>query len=149
MSMCTCSNRSSGDGKGSTGVCVRLSTLAFWQCSQVLTHSRISDFIRGQTYLCVSSLMEALAPGWDRLWRLEKKICRNDSGTNGRIFPVLMTYTMSWLLLETRTSVGGKIRPFVPESFRHIFFSSLHNLNLTNVPHDVLVAVRNTYFCQI
>ena len=89
MSMCTGSNRFSRDEKGSTSVCVCLPT-SFGNCSQVLAHSRISDFIRGQTYLSVSSLMETLAPGWDRLWRLEKKIRRNESGTNVRIFSVLM-----------------------------------------------------------
>ena len=96
-----CSNRSSGDGKGSTGFRMYLPILAFWHCSQVLAHSWISSFIWGHTYLSDISLMEAFASGWDRLWRLEKKICRNDSGTNGHIFPIL-----SRLLFGTRIFVN-------------------------------------------
>ena len=61
-----------------------------------------SDIIRGHTYLSVISLMQAFAPGWDRLWRLEKKTRPNDSGTNGRIFSELVSHTMFRLLFGTR-----------------------------------------------
>ena len=40
--MHTCSNRSLGDGKESTGVCVCLPTLAFWHCTQTLASNFFS-----------------------------------------------------------------------------------------------------------
>lgn len=99
MSMCTYSNCSSGNRKGSTGLHVCHSASAFWHCMQDLDHSQICDIISGHTYLSVTSLMDALAPRWDRLCRLKKKVHHNDSGTKGHIFPVLVSYITSSLLL--------------------------------------------------
>ena len=136
MFMCTCSNRSSGDGKWSTGVRVYLPILALWHCSQVLAYSRIFDFKRGQTYFSVSSLMEALARGWDKLWKRKKKIRQNDSGTNGRIFPVLTSHTMFRLLFGTRNFV--KFRELFRSSFWRSWSFSCSSTNSTVSVHGSL-----------
>lgn len=106
LSMCIYSNHSSGNGKGSTGLHMCLSTFIFWHCMQDLDHSQIRDFISGHTYLSVTSLMDALAPRWDRLCRLKKKVHHNDPGIKGHIFPVLVSYTTSSLLLGDTSSLN-------------------------------------------
>lgn len=96
MLLCTCSKCSSGNEKVSTGACVCLPIFAFWHYMQDLDHSWICDFILGQT-----SLTDTVVPGLDKLCRLEKMVCHNDSRTKGHIFPVLVSHTTCRLLLGT------------------------------------------------
>ena len=78
-------------------------------CQYTCVCKRIIPVYGVRERLFVISLMETFATGWDRLWRLEKKTRRNNSGTNGHIFPVRHTRCPGCCSKHVFLSSSGKL----------------------------------------
>ena len=83
-SIWTCRKHLGGKGNSAGGVLMWRQILDRWHCWHVRAQRRQSLWIPGHTKCCETNLVEALTPGWLRLWRDMKTCLLNGEVMNGR-----------------------------------------------------------------